>query len=361
VNTNLFDAAVYFPPPSGKQSIEAFLRIQRKNIPATIHFYEEEQRNEENQTFVRIQLSRHLSLYWKDSFEVIAPKGKGVLGEGFVLAPLAEKSDKKMLKKRTVFLQELLGSPKEMLYVLVRKEGIKGLKEIDIIHFSSFSRETILSLSQELEAEKKVRIISFSPLWLLSQEGLAFLSERLVAFLSSYHDKHPEFIGVPLSSIYARFKTHSRILNLSLKYLLQAGKVKKADNLLSLSDFSVVISPEEEKILCEMEEMTKRGELQSVSFDDLQQRFRLSTNKLNILLSLLIERRKIVQAKEGFFLHYQWLDEIIKKIRSTGKKEMTVSEFKAMTGLSRKYAIPLLELLDQMGVTRRKGASREIL
>jgi len=32
-----------------------------------------------------------------------------------------------------------------------------------------------------------------------------------------------------------------------------------------------------------------------------------------------------------------------------------------MTGLSRKYAIPLLELLDQMGVTRRKGSLREIL
>jgi hypothetical protein len=40
---------------------------------------------------------------------------------------------------------------------------------------------------------------------------------------------------------------------------------------------------------------------------------------------------------------------------------MTVSEFKSMTGLSRKYAIPLLELLDQMGITRRKGPGREIL
>jgi Elongation factor SelB, winged helix len=38
-----------------------------------------------------------------------------------------------------------------------------------------------------------------------------------------------------------------------------------------------------------------------------------------------------------------------------------VAEFKALTSLSRKYAIPLLELLDQMGVTRRRGAVREIL
>jgi hypothetical protein len=40
---------------------------------------------------------------------------------------------------------------------------------------------------------------------------------------------------------------------------------------------------------------------------------------------------------------------------------LTVGEFKDLTGLSRKFAIPLLELLDEMGVTRRRGATREIL
>jgi selenocysteine-specific elongation factor len=83
--------------------------------------------------------------------------------------------------------------------------------------------------------------------------------------------------------------------------------------------------------------------------------------KLNKLLSLLIERKKIVQGKEGFFLHSRWLDEVIKRIKDSGRTELTVPDFKKMTGLSRKYAIPLLELLDQMGVTRRKGPLREIL
>jgi len=55
------------------------------------------------------------------------------------------------------------------------------------------------------------------------------------------------------------------------------------------------------------------------------------------------------------------LDEIISRIKKFGKRELTVADFKKMTGLSRKYAIPLLELLDQMGVTRRKGSLREIL
>jgi selenocysteine-specific elongation factor len=78
-------------------------------------------------------------------------------------------------------------------------------------------------------------------------------------------------------------------------------------------------------------------------------------------LAILIERKKVVRSTEGFFIHARWLDEIIRKVRGLGKKELTVADFKAMTGLSRKYAIPLLELLDEMGVTRRTGPGREIL
>jgi selenocysteine-specific elongation factor len=110
-----------------------------------------------------------------------------------------------------------------------------------------------------------------------------------------------------------------------------------------------------------MEEMYLMDKFQSFSMDELKKAFRLSSKKLNKMLALLIERKKIVLGRDGFILHSHWLEEIIRKIRASGEKELTVAEFKEMTGLSRKYAIPLLELLDQMGVTRRRGSSREIL
>jgi selenocysteine-specific elongation factor len=128
-----------------------------------------------------------------------------------------------------------------------------------------------------------------------------------------------------------------------------------------LPSHEAALSPQEEKILQSLEEMCYRGEFQSVSLDEVRRRFRLSRERLEKLLSLLTERKKIIQGPEGLFIHAHWLDDIIDRMRALGKKEMTVAEFKALTGLSRKYAIPLLELLDQMGVTRRRGPVREIL
>jgi selenocysteine-specific elongation factor len=95
--------------------------------------------------------------------------------------------------------------------------------------------------------------------------------------------------------------------------------------------------------------------------EEIRRQFRLSRERLEKLLSLLTERKKVIQGPEGLFIHSAWLDDIIGRVRAMGKKEMTVAEFKEISSLSRKYAIPLLELLDQMGVTRRHGAVREIL
>jgi selenocysteine-specific elongation factor len=107
--------------------------------------------------------------------------------------------------------------------------------------------------------------------------------------------------------------------------------------------------------------MVLSGELGTVTFEDLRATFKLTPAKLQALLEVLAERKKIVEGIDGFILHARWLDDIIRKVRASGKRELTVADFKAMTGLSRKYSIPLLELLDSMGVTRRKGSVRDIL
>ena len=154
---------------------------------------------------------------------------------------------------------------------------------------------------------------------------------------------------------------HPRVLSLALKHLLLSGQIERTEDLIALSDFERILIPEEKKILRQLEDMCFKGEFRYISLEEIQKRLHLSKQMLNKMFSVLIERKKIVQGKDGFILHSKWLDEIIWRLKKSGKKELTVQDFKSMTGLSRKYAIPLLELLDQMGVTRRKGPSREIL
>jgi selenocysteine-specific elongation factor len=218
-----------------------------------------------------------------------------------------------------------------------------------------------VKLSRVLEEEGELKILSFSPLHLLAQTSFDYLCDQILAYLSNFHSKNPGEIGAHVDSIGVRFKLHPRIVSLALKQLTRAGKVNEYGGLISQIGFQVQLSPEEEELLKDLEKMSLKGELHSTSFEELKKRFRLSTKNLNRMLDFLVERKKIVKGRDGYIIHSSWLEELIQKLKNSGKRELSISEFKAMTGLSRKYAIPLLELLDQMGVTRRRGSGREIL
>ena len=363
MKTSCFDASIEFSVRVKEDPFPVLLCVEEMSVFARVRLYENQtlDMNGIKTCFVQVHLSQPLPLKWKQDFMILNPTDKEILGEGTVLDPFAEKLIRRQKKRRIQYLKNLLGNDKEMLLAIVQFRGIHGAEEKEILRFGHHSRSSLLELSQELEKEGLIRILEFSPLFIVSQSGIAFLCENILKYLGQFHEKNPGEMGVQTEKIQKRYEVHSRILALALKYLIQDGHIKKMDDFLALSSFEMALSPEEEKILDRMEEMYLKDKFQSLSLDELQRSFRISPKRLNKMLALLTERKKVVLGKDGFILHSRWLDELIQKIRYSGKRELTVSDFKEMTGLTRKYAIPLLELLDQKGVTRRRGSSREIL
>ena len=78
---------------------------------------------------------------------------------------------------------------------------------------------------------------------------------------------------------------------------------------------------------------------------------------------MLLNSGELVRVGELVF-HKQSLDDLrvtLQQYKATNGTKIDVGIFKDLTGVSRKYAIPLLEYLDRARVTRRVGESREIL
>jgi 3-methyladenine DNA glycosylase Mpg len=66
------------------------------------------------------------------------------------------------------------------------------------------------------------------------------------------------------------------------------------------------------------------GQGRSVSLESIRKEFRLSAERLDRLLSILVEREKVIQGPEGQLVHSLWLDEIVRRVRALGKKELSV-------------------------------------
>jgi selenocysteine-specific elongation factor len=81
------------------------------------------------------------------------------------------------------------------------------------------------------------------------------------------------------------------------------------------------------------------------------------------LVTLLLREAVLIKIGEEMVFHQKTLDELKRKIREykSSSAKIDVAQFKELTGVSRKYAIPLLEYLDREHVTRRAGEVRIIL
>ncbi len=314
----------------------------------------------QGESLVVVRLNRPAEVFWGQKFRVIRRSDHLVLAMGRVLDPSADTKKKDWASSPWIKL--LAGQRREMLLALSRRQGIKGVREKEVIEFSGLGYESLVSLVEELEQRNEARILSFKPLFFISQDSLNFLVNQVEAFLKRYHRQHPESLGVPLEKLRNRFRVARLLLGLALARLRKEKKIVNLEaDLVSLASHEVPLEPGEDKILATLEELCYQGELRRVSLETIRQRFRLSSHTLNKLLAHLVAKKKIFQGADGFYLHAHWLEEVIKKLKRLDKKEITISEFKALTGLTRKYAIPLLELLDELEITRRKGSVREIL
>ncbi len=81
------------------------------------------------------------------------------------------------------------------------------------------------------------------------------------------------------------------------------------------------------------------------------------------IVQILIKEKSLVKITEDLMFHRNALEGLRRRLADFKKKKETISvrEFKDLAGVSRKYAIPLLEYLDRERVTRRQGDERLIL
>ncbi|MGB7296779.1 MAG: SelB C-terminal domain-containing protein [Candidatus Aminicenantales bacterium] len=361
MRTAFFEALLALDGSGAPLPNQVLVLLRDQKEAASIRLYGPGPEPKPNQVFIEANVRRPLMLKWRDTLAVLDAQKNVRIGRGTILNPGFVEEEKPKKAVDWDFLLALSRGEVEMLDALCRKKGVRGLHERDIHEFCDLSEESLQRLGEKLEEDGKVKILAFSPLFLISRQSFDYLSEKVLAYLEKFHEVHPAQKGVLMEKIKKRFGVSEKIFLLVIRTLERAGKVTSEGTRLMLSAHRATLSAQEEKILQQLEEMCYRDEFQSVSLSEIRGRFRLSQERLERLLSVLTERKKIIQGPDGLFIHSRWLDEVVAQVRSSGKRELTVADFKQLTGLSRKYAIPLLELLDQLKVTRRRGARREIL
>ena len=172
-------------------------------------------------------------------------------------------------------------------------------------------------------------------------------------------------MGIPREQIYSSgFKScHPLVFRAALDQLAIENRIAMDGDSLRLPGRTVVLQEAESTAKTQIEQAFQQAGWRVPSVDEVLATVAVPKEQSRKLVTLLIREKQLVRVSEQLTFHSESIQRLKERLSDYKKEssQIDVGKFKELTGISRKYAIPLLEFLDKQQVTRRVGDHRVIL
>lgn len=292
------------------------------------------------------------------------------IGGGYVLDNAPPKYRRKDLLWAVEELSKLAGDllsaqadrDQALLQYVIQRAGLKGLNFDELAARTGMQVE---HLHGKLHGLPSVLVISQETPLAVSRAHLDQLKSRIESYLNEFHKRNPLSAGVSREELKRRFlpESGSGYFLHVLSMLQEEGIACTSASVVSRAGREVRLTPDQEQMQQEILRQFHQSGLLITTFDELSARLKKSPDQLRDLFFFLLEKGTLIRLSGDLVTHPDHLQAVITKLRNSLPKEaeFSVPEFKDLFGLSRKYAIPLLENLDRRKVTRRRGDLRRLL
>ena len=190
------------------------------------------------------------------------------------------------------------------------------------------------------------------------------LNEGLLEFLDAFHKKDSMKPGVQrgeLASSWGR-ELPPKLFHFILERLIKKGDVVAEQETLRLKGHKVSLASDQEKVRAAILAAYKAGGLTPPNLKDVLEPLGMDFKQAGAVFRLLQDQGLLFRVKDDMYYHVPALDDIEARIRGffESNQEMSAPDFKELTGLSRKYLIPVLEHFDKEKLTVRVGDVRHL-
>jgi len=287
------------------------------------------------------------------------------IGGGLALDVLAERH-----RQRDTGVIPLLqtlekGSREEILSALAAATP-RGLEMSQIVSRTGWLEQEVIETARLLAQQGKLRVVGEQPLVIVSSDRLAECVARIRAEVDGFHRAHPLVEGIPKDDLRARAAAgvFPEVFAAALDQLAAAGWLVLAGDTVKRAGRAIALQPEEARAKQQIEEAFARTGLTVPSVKEVLAKLTVEPRRAEKILQLLLREQVLVKVADDLVFHRDALARLRQLLSDYKKKNgqrLPIAAFKELTGISRKYAIPLLEYLDRQRVTRRVGDERVIL
>ena len=288
---------------------------------------------------------------------------------GRVLDNSAVKHRRKDAEKVRQYLTDLTGADKaKQVKLYLETAAERGLTFKDLQARTGFRGEILKkAIAENLEKKAIVEAESF----LLARTPFEQLKTKTLAEIEAFHRREPLAKGILRETL--REKIFARLAAEIFKTVLASleadKKIAAEKDFVRAREHSLELSKDEEVLRERLSRIYRAARLEVPKLEDALSAAVKGTKSDKTLarkiFQIFLNTKELVKISEEFYFERQEIENLVAKLKNFAENSadrlIDVAAFKDIAGISRKYAIPLLEYFDRERVTRRAGDKRLIL
>src|SRR5579863_4392815 len=325
---------------------------------ATVVLYGKKQVGPGENAFAQLRLSEPTLLLPGDRFIIRHFSPVVTIGGGVVV----ENTPPKKIKDTSGYAQFLKTLIEELRVGMLRARviisGARGLGIAEAVARTGWPARQITSgISANPE------IVRIGDIF-ISKAALDLVRKDFISALEAFHKHNALVAGMSKEELRGRFsEVRPAVFDSVFDEASQARKIEVAGELVRLAGRGVVMKDEEAESKKVIEAAFANAGLKVPALKDVLAGLKVDRTRAQKIVTLLLRDKVLIKISDDLVFHRDAMLDLRKRMAAEKAKssKLDVARFKDLTGVSRKYAIPLLEYLDREHVTRRVGDERVIL
>jgi len=264
-------------------------------------------------------------------------------------------------KNAIEFLRVLKDAPPaDALRSRIARRARNGLSLAQAVAETGWRRDVIL---REMNGDLQKGTVRRIGDTLLDAAAFDQLTTELTAAVPDFHQKNPLVPGISKEALREKLRVDGEILSAALEAMVQARKLALSGELVHLPGRGVTMKDDEAESKRTIEQAFSSAGLKVPALYEVIAGLKIDKPRAQKIVTLLLRDKILVKLADELVFHQSALVGLRQQIRAlkASTPKIDVARFKELTGVSRKYAIPLLEYLDRERVTKRVGDERIIL
>jgi selenocysteine-specific elongation factor len=301
---------------------------------------------------------------WGQPFVIRESSASQTLGGGQILQPNARKIRRRHFEILERIERLWAGNPTERVLTVAWFSGFSGFTLADLVRGASVRPDEAEELITRLKTERSLVEITTSHArrLLLHADMVRELEERILHALGRLHEQFP------LMSAHDRQKLQSQLdyvgddalVNATVDRLLLSKQLVGDPRRIARADFKPKISGNLRKLKEKLVAAYLDARFQPPEPSSFAGQAGGNAASLNDLFELCVAEGYLARIADDLYLHAEVEMEMRRRLKEKlpDGAGMTIAEIRDLLGTTRKYAVPICEYLDRIGLTRREGDLR---